>query len=123
MDDRLAVRGTERRERLADDACKRPEGKRAIAAEQRPERRAVKVLHHDVRRPIGEAPEIEHVDDPLVTDHVDRARLVEEPLDEVGICRRFDLEHLDRDARTDRRLHCEIHPPHAARSEQPRDPP
>ena len=82
------------------------------------ERLALDELHHDVRPTIGELREVDDADDVLVPDQVDRARLREEPLEQIRIARALIRQHLDRDATADRRLDPEIHAPHAALAEQ-----
>ena len=89
--------------------------------DDRRERRAVEILHDDVRPAVGQHREIEHVDDALVADQVDRLRLGEEPLDEIAAIAALARQHLDRDAAADRRMHALVDAAHAADAEQPRD--
>ena len=103
-------------------------------AAERQRRRAVRVLDDRASgapsrysitmygRPSGSVDEIEHVDDALVTDQVDRARLGEEPLDRVAALAALARQHLDRDAAADRRVHALVDAAHAADAEQARDP-
>ena len=124
MDDALGVRGAERvehlgrepreateRQRRARDACS------TIAASGAPSRYSMMMYG----RPSGSWRQIEHVDDALVADQVDRLRLGEEPLDEIAAIAALARQHLDRDAAADRRVHALVDAAHAADAEQARD--
>ena len=55
------------------------------ALEARRQALAVEVLHHEVVAPVGELIEGEDVDDVRVADLVDRARLLLEAADQIGV--------------------------------------
>src|SRR5690606_23502835 len=71
---------------------------------------------------VGQGRQIEHVDDALVADDVDRLRLGEEPLDEIAAIAALAGQHLDRDAAAALRVHALVHAPHAAHAAQARAP-
>jgi hypothetical protein len=54
-------------------------------------------------RPSAQPGQVEHVDDVLVADEVDRARLGEEALDQRRVTRALGGQHLDRDPAADLR--------------------
>ena len=61
------------------------------------ERLALEELHDEVGLAAGRLAEVQDLDDVLVRDHVDGARLVEEAGDDVGIGRQDGVEQLDGD--------------------------
>ena len=68
----------------AHAAARRTTGQRAELGEPRVERLALEELHHDERAAVGVVAEVEDLHDPGIADRRHRARLVEEPVDDVG---------------------------------------
>ena len=118
--DPQCVRRSQGAEHFEGDAREDVQGKGATLAEALRERRALQVLHGDVRAPVRQRGQIEHVDDALVTDDVHRACLGEEPLHRGGVAARRRREHLHRHATADARVHAEVHHAHAAPTEHSR---
>ena len=63
-------------------------------------------------------PEVQDLDDVLVRDHVDRARLVEETRDDVRVARQGGVQQLDRDLATDDGVLRQIYDTHPALAER-----
>ena len=120
MDDADRVRGRERREHFARDLDEATERQRS-RTQRVGERTALDELHDDVRPPVGQHRHVDHVDDALVANEVDRARFGEEPLEQLRVARALLREDLDRDPRADHRLHREVHAAHPALAEQARE--
>src|SRR6185295_2631406 len=76
------------------------------------QRLARQVLHREVRLAVGGLAEVEDLDDVLVPDEVDGARLVEEAGHDVGVARERDVQQLDGDAAADDRVLGEVDDPH-----------
>ena len=72
--------------------------------------------------PSARLAEVEDLDDVLVRDHVDRARLVEEAGDDVGIARQHGVQQLDRHLAAEDRVLGEIDDAHSALAQKARDP-
>ena len=100
VDEALVVRRLERAQRLLEDRERLGPRQRA-PADPRRQRLAFEVLHHEEHAAEGIAAEVVDVDDVLVPDRVDRARLLVEALDDVLRAAELELEHLDRAAAAD----------------------
>ncbi len=92
------------------------------AADRVAQRLARQVLHDEVRLTVGGLAEVEDLDDVLVRDHVDRARLVEEAGDDVGIARQNGVQQLDRHLAAEDRVLGEVDDAHSALAQKARDP-
>jgi hypothetical protein len=95
VDEALVVRRLERAQRLVEDRKRLGPGQRA-AADPRRQRLALEVLHHEEHAAVRIAAEVVDVDDVLVPDRVDRARLLVEPLDDLLGPAQLRLQDLDR---------------------------
>ena len=78
------------------------------------EREAFEQLHDDEAVAVGRLPEVLHVDDVLVADLRDRARLVEEARDHLLVPGQLGMDDLERDAFADDRVVREEHVAHRA---------
>ena len=65
--------------------------------------------------------EVEDLDDVLVRDHVDRARLVEEAGDDVRVARQHRVQQLDRDLAAEDGVLGEVDDAHSALAQKARD--
>ena len=117
VDDAPGVRGLERLADLDED------GQGALgrhgARRRGGERLALQVLHDQVVPPRRHHAHVEDVDDVLVADEVDRARLGVEALHQRGVGREVLVEHLHRDLAADERLLAQVDRAHAAVADPP----
>ena len=125
VDDAHVVRGLQRVTDLPDDAH-RPGHARLLARQQLGEALALEHLHHAVHpgppRDRGLLDEVEDLHDVRVVDLVDRARLVEEALDEVGVLRVLGPQHLHRRRPTEAHVPGLEDPAHRPLAEDPLEP-
>jgi hypothetical protein len=103
--DPLGVRRVQRAGKRPQDRERLAERQVALARDPAVEGLAVEVLHHIVVAAVVERPEREDVDDVVVADLVDRARLGHEPRHHLRIDREPLRQHLDRDQLADQRVH------------------
>ncbi len=103
VNDPLVVGGAERAADLIGDLGDL--GRRDGAARDAlVHRLAAEELHDEVGLPVGGLTEVEDLDDVLVPDGVDGARLVEEAGDDLGLPRQRHVQQLDRDLAPDDRV-------------------
>ena len=121
MDDPLFVRGAERAADLIGDLA-RLDRREHVARDAVVQGLAGQELHDEVGLPVGGLAEVHDLDDVLVSDGVDRARLVEEAGDHLGIARQRQVQELDRDLASDHRMLGLVHHPHPALTQLPGDP-
>ena len=96
VDDALGVRGGERAGDAAHDGQRLGLWQPTAGAQPRAQRLAVEQLQHQVRRTVGQVPEVVDLDDPGVPDRRRRLGLVEEPAHGVVVVRVLGQEHLER---------------------------
>ena len=121
MDDPLAVRRAQRLAHLNGDRLDLVGGHRA-AGDRVTQRFARQVLHDEVRLAVGRLAEVQDLDDVLVRDHVDRARLVEETGDDVRVARQHGVQQLDGHLAAEDRVLGQVDDPHAPLAQKARDP-
>ncbi len=80
--------------------------------------RAIHILHHDVKMPLGRLPKIMHRDDVRVAELRQRPRFAHEAIGEIRVGADFDRQQFDGDLAVQRRLHGEIDRAHAAAPEE-----
>jgi len=78
---------------------------------------ALQQLHREEHQPLGRGAEVADVDHVLVADARRRARLLHEPLDEVGLARELAVQHLERHLLLEQVVGREVHRAHAALAE------
>ena len=114
MDDAARVRRRQPVGELQRDVRGARDRQRALVLELVAERQALEQLHDDEAVTVGRLPEVLHVDDVLVADLRDRARLVEEARDHLLVRRQLGMDDLERDALADDRMLREEHVAHRA---------
>ena len=105
MDDVVRVRCPERIGDLHRDAHGPRGWELAGLGDRGRERLAVEQLHDDVGAATGLVHEVRALDDVLVANDIDRARLGEEPREQRRIARDLRLQRLDRDRAAERDVH------------------
>ena len=121
MDDPFFVGDGERGGKLPDDAQGVFAVERALFANPRLERLAFEILHHHVRRAVGELAEVVDFDQAGVVDKARRACFVHEALDRALVGRKLWMQHLDGDPLVDRLVLGFVDGAHAALSQKPDD--
>ena len=122
VDDALAVRGLERVAHLHDHRPGHVQRGGDVVLEQRLQRPALQILHHEIVAVVLGDVEVEDLEDVVVPDDVDRARFVEEAVDDLLVGGELRVQELDRDAGTDPRMLGHVHRAHAALAELPPHP-
>src|SRR2546422_9528972 len=118
MDDPAFVRGLESVADLEQDRSRDVQGNGNVVPEQRLQRAAVQELHHEVLPVTLGDVQVEDLEDVVVPDDVDRARLVEEAIDDLLVVRKLRVQELDRHPRSDPGVHAHVDAPHAALAEE-----
>src|SRR5450755_4287533 len=89
----------------------------ALARDAATERFALETLHHQIRLALVKT-DVEDLRDPGVLDAADDARLVEQPVDVVGVLRDLREEHLDGYTRLNPDVLGDIHLAHPTSTEK-----
>src|SRR5207249_9956706 len=121
VDDVVLMRRVQGAAALQDDRRDQPQRQRLSPGKVRLQRAALEELHHEVVPPVVGDVEVEDLDDVVVTDQVDRARLVEKPVDDGAIGRKARVQHLDGDLGTDGGVLGDVHASHPAFADTPDD--
>ena len=90
--------------------------------EERLQRAAPEQLHHEIVAAVLGDVEVEDLEDVVVADDVDGARLVVEAVDDAAILRELRMEELDGDAAADPGVHRQVDRAHPALPQEPLHP-
>ena len=118
----VAVRGRQRVGDLSGQEHRAADRDAPVVAELAAQALADQVLHHDVRVAVGQDAAVEDVDDPGVTDQRRRARLVEEPRDDLLVRGELGQQDLDRRLARDVLVLAQVDRAHAPLTELGNDP-